>query len=134
MNFTDKNAGRNESTNKGKLTESNDYDKTVKSVGEFKHYFSLDHDEGLETLIGLGQTYIESYGLWMKWTRYVTLTYSYINSKNMGLLGRESLVPTPNSVLKTHSLPLLMNFLVLKYLLKIKNNSKNIEETLKHRT
>ena len=73
MNFTDKNAGKNESTNKGKLTESNDYDKIVKSVGEFKHYFSLDHDEGLETLVGLGQTYIQSYGLWMKWTRYVNV-------------------------------------------------------------
>lgn len=73
MNFTDKNAGRNESTNKGKLTESNDYDKTVKSVGEFKTDFSSDHDEGLKTLVGLGQAYIQSYGLWMKWTRYVNV-------------------------------------------------------------
>lgn len=72
-NLTDKNAGQNESIYHGDLLEATDYDKTIKSVAEFKTDFQQDKAGGEQVLVGLGEAYVKSYGVWMQWTRYINV-------------------------------------------------------------
>ena len=72
-NFTDKNVGQNEDIKRGSLLEASQYEKSIKGVGEFKQDFLNDKQEGLGELLGLANAYVQSYGIWMQWTRYINV-------------------------------------------------------------
>lgn len=113
MNFTDKNAGKNEGKNGKNLVEAQgNYEKEVKSVGEYKILFQGDKDGGEKELIGLAQVYIQSYGLWMQWTRYINVlvhnyqkwgvTWERVINANNDFGVKNTLITFANELFKTN--------------------------------
>ena len=112
-NFTDKNVGQNESIEHGRLLEAagDDYKNVVKSVADFKIEFQQDPNQALTVLIYIGQAYIQSYGLWMQWTRYINVlvhkfhkygvTWERVINANNGFGVKNTLITFANELFGT---------------------------------
>ena len=112
-NFTDKNVGQNESIEHGMLLEAagDDYKNVVKSVADFKTEFQQDPNQALTELVYIGQAYIQSYGLWMQWTRYINVlvhkfhkygvTWERVINANNGFGVKNTLITFANELFGT---------------------------------
>lgn len=112
-NFTDKNVGQNESIEYGRLLEAagDDYKNVVKSVADFKTEFQQDSNQALTELVYIGQAYIQSYGLWMQWTRYINVlvhkfhkygvTWERVINANNGFGVKNTLITFANELFGT---------------------------------